>query len=122
MVGDRPATRLVNAQPPQGGVAGGQVELGLYLLVVDSLDGLGVQAEQRADLGEGLLGAAVEDPPPGAPVRLAVGEALARVGESQPLGEVALAFGAEELPNPHCQPDPGGQRCPGRAPGAACAG
>jgi hypothetical protein len=99
-----PATRFVNAQTPHGGIAGGQVETGLHLPIVDSLDGLRVHVEQRADLGEGLLGTAVEDPSPGDPVFLAVGVALARLGEGQPLGEVSPAVRAEELPHPYCQP------------------
>jgi len=92
---------FVNAQPPHGGVAGGQVEAGPHLPIVDPLDGLRIHIEQRAYLGEGLLGAAVKYPSPGDPVCLAVAVALAGVGESQPFGEVAIAVGAKELPHPH---------------------
>lgn len=70
------------------------------MLVVEPLDGLGVDVVQRADLGEGLAGAALEYP-----FGLAVSETLARIGKVQLLAEVALAVGAEVLAHPHLQSD-----------------
>jgi hypothetical protein len=73
---------LIDTQSFHLGVAGGQIQVGFQIGVVEPLDCFGTHIQQGTDFGEGLTGATVYDP-----FGLSMGVAFGRIGKVQRLVE-----------------------------------